>query len=305
MYLAAGILAAWSLSSVHAKPLPSPSQVVDKRADPPAPSAYPLGDACGNEWQYLNFNPDDDTDKSRLQKLHDVICKGELRALSSWGAAAAQDAKTSINEAYDLYFATENPDSRDVVYDVLMMIAGQSSTEGMIGEIVGTMIVDNLDFGADTNNQCDEDGNTLGYTVKDTLDKREKIHFCPAGFDLPTSGPDIDCSTLDTYPSEKMDTFSRLALHETLHYSTIGSDSSLGEQIIDAKNPGDLEYAYFPERTHGLIDDDQDDSPDLPPVNADSYAWMALTAWVGYNCSPEDEKDVYDSYFPDEPPHYM
>lgn len=144
MYSSAGLLAACLLSSIHAKPLPSPSNVVDKRADPPAPSAYPLGDACGNEWQYLNFNPDDDTDKGRLQKLHDVICIGELRALSSWGAKAASDAKTSINEAYDLYFATENPDSRDVVNDVLMMIAGQSSTEGMIGEIVGTMIVDNL-----------------------------------------------------------------------------------------------------------------------------------------------------------------
>ncbi|KXT10712.1 hypothetical protein AC579_1840 [Pseudocercospora musae] len=69
-----------------------------------------------------------------------------------------------------------------------------------------------------------------------------------------------------------------LAPHETVHYSTIGPESSLDEQSIDAKNPGDLDYAYFPKRTHGLIDDDQDDRSDLPPENANSYAWMALTA---------------------------
>lgn len=125
----------------HASPVfDNPTRVL--RRDPPAPSAYPLGDACEHEWQYLNFKADDDTDKGRLQKLHDVICSGEMRAISSYGQISAQD----VLAPYKRYFpeSDEEDDFQTHVKDVLGLIAGTSSTDGAIGTIVGTFVIDNL-----------------------------------------------------------------------------------------------------------------------------------------------------------------
>jgi hypothetical protein len=134
-------------------------------------------------------------------------------------------------------------------------------------------------------------------------DGLEKIHFCDVAYDRPTSGPDIDCGSLDTYPSTKMDTFSRIVLHETLHYSSVGPGSELGEQIVDHQNE-DGGAAYDPERAHGLNDPEQDNQPGKAEANADNYAWMALDSWISYQCTPDDEKEAWDSYFPDDPPNY-
>lgn len=97
-----------------------------------------------------------------------------------------------------------------------------------------------------------------------------------------------------------MDTFSRVVLHETLHYSTVGPPSLLNANIVDAMNE-DGEKAYGPERAHALNDPNQDDQAGLAEVNADNYAYMALAGWVGYSCSPDDN---WASYFPDVPPNY-
>lgn len=120
--------------------LEGPTRVVPR--NPPAPSAFPLGDACDNEWQYVNFNSDDDTDKVHLQKLHDVICSGEIRAISSHGLVSARD----LLAPYRRYFA-ESDDENDFqthVKDVLGLIAGTSSTDGPVGSVVKTFVVDNL-----------------------------------------------------------------------------------------------------------------------------------------------------------------
>lgn len=69
-------------------------------AVPPTPSAYPLSKPCAHEWQYLNFNPNDAKDKAHLQKLHDFICNGELRAVVAYGKLAAEDFLAS----YTRYF---------------------------------------------------------------------------------------------------------------------------------------------------------------------------------------------------------
>ena len=53
-------LALVAAAAVQATPISSPPSKVIARADPPKPSSYPLGDACTNEWQYLNFNREDD-----------------------------------------------------------------------------------------------------------------------------------------------------------------------------------------------------------------------------------------------------
>ncbi|WPB06264.1 uncharacterized protein RHO25_010921 [Cercospora beticola] len=287
------------LAIANAKPVPNaPTKVA--RQTSAEPSSYPLGGACGNEWKYLNFNKDDATDKSRLQKLHDIICVGEMRALSAWGANAAGKG----NEVYKTFFplSDDEDDTQANVEEVLRKISGQSSAEGMVGKIVGSFVVDNKDFGVDTGNTCSNEG-TLAYTDIDPSDNREKIHFCPIAYNRGTTIIDVSCSKLDNYASTKMDTFSRIALHEMLHYKTMGVDSGVGAQIVDVNN-ADGASAYDPERCFGLVDEDQDDNPGAAEINADSYAWMALDAWVSYNCIAEDKKEEYDEFFELEPPEY-
>lgn len=155
-----------------------------------------------------------------------------------------------------------------------------------------------IDFG-EGDNTC-AGGTTFAYTVEDENDGYEKIHFCDIAFDLPTAAPDIDCGSLDPYPSYAMDTFSRVALHETLHYSTVGPASELGNMIVDQFNLDGFK-AYGPERAHGLNDPNQDDDPGRADSNADNYAFMALDGWISYNCQPDEN---WASFFPDAPPNY-
>ena len=75
--------------------------------------------------------------------LHDVICIGELRAVSARGAQAATDAKSSTNEVYDLFFDSIPKNIPDKTNDALMRIAGQDTAGTMVGDVVGAMIVDN------------------------------------------------------------------------------------------------------------------------------------------------------------------
>ncbi|KAI1178866.1 hypothetical protein F4777DRAFT_575520 [Nemania sp. FL0916] len=208
----------------------SPPSRVLSRDDPPAPSAFPLGDACGNEWQYLNFDPDNDNDKGHLQTLHDIICGGEMRALSSAGAGAGGAG----NLVYKRYFplSDEEDDFQGHVDSVLTKIAGQSSEEGSIGMVVGSFVVDNLDFAG----TCAE-ADTLAYTDTDHLDEREKIKFCDIAWNRPNlQTRSMQCGDFDPFPSTKMDTFSRVALHEMTHYSSVSPPSTLGQQIKDVIN---------------------------------------------------------------------
>ena len=129
------------VAGAGASPVINNPSRIDRR-DPPAPSTYPLGDACDHEWQYLNFDPENDIDKTHLEKLHDVICSGEMRAISSYGQASAED----FLAPYKRYFpeSDDEDDFQTHVKDVLGLIAGTSSTDGAIGSIVGTFVVDNL-----------------------------------------------------------------------------------------------------------------------------------------------------------------
>ncbi|KAI0856129.1 hypothetical protein F4860DRAFT_424609 [Xylaria cubensis] len=284
-------------ATVVAKPLRpslvSPSRV--QRRDPPAPSSYPLADACVHEWQYLNFDTSNTNDAAHLQTLHNVICSGEMRAISSYGSGSATDG----NRVYQRYFALndDDDDNQGNVASALNLIVGTSSTDGAIGEVVGTFIVDNLDFAG----TCATEG-TLAYTNTDTLDDREKIHFCDIAWDRPNGDTRAgQCGDFDPYPSDKIDTFSRVALHEMMHYSSVGPASALGEQIVDVNN-ADGVPAYDPPRVHGLIDENQDDQPGLAEINADSYAWMSLDAWISRICAADPT--MYDQFFTQNPPNY-
>ena len=118
----------------------NPSRVL--RRDPPTPSTYPLDDACGHEWQYLNSNPEDDTDKAHLQTLHNVVCSDEMRAISRYGQISAQDALAPYNRYFQE--SDEEDDFQTHIQDVLGLIVGTNSTDGAIGTVVGTFVVNYL-----------------------------------------------------------------------------------------------------------------------------------------------------------------
>lgn len=138
------LVAALCVTAANAIPLASKVA----RADPPEPSPYPLGEACGNEWEYVNFDPANEADQRLLRRLHDIICTGEVRSLASRGYTAAEEARTGTNAVFDLFFNVNHEDSGDTtaddVSDVLRIIRGDdSSSASFIGPVVGEMIVDN------------------------------------------------------------------------------------------------------------------------------------------------------------------
>ena len=87
------------------------------------------------------------------------------------------------------------------------------------------------------------------------------------------------------------------------HYSSVGPETSLAEQIIDAQN-GDDEPAYDPPRAHGLLNPAQDDNPAVTEINADSYAWMSLDAWISRNCAADSSANGWALFFTQDPPLY-
>lgn len=142
---------------------------------------------------------------------------------------------------------------------------------------------------------------TLAYTLTDDLDSREKIHFCDPSWTR-GSADDVDCASLDPFPSTKMDSFSRIALHEMTHYSSVGPKTSLADQIIDVKN-ADGQPTYDPPRVHGLLQQ-QDDQLSFPEINADSYAWMSLDAWISRKCAADSSDNNWALFFTQDPPPY-
>ncbi|XP_014551417.1 hypothetical protein COCVIDRAFT_42284 [Bipolaris victoriae FI3] len=299
-------------TAVHAKPISNPPTRVVARQASPEPSSYPLGDACTNEWRYLNFDPENETDKAHLELLHNILCIGEMLAITSYGAGAAESALMPYLRHFAVNEEQDDPDERpdeyhfqDHVKNVLNRLAGDGQNNVKLGEVVGSFVVDNKDFGADIPNASNCDGDTYAYTLVDEpVDQREKIHFC----DITWTGrlesiADIDCDALDPYPSVKMDSISRIILHEWTHYSSVGPETSLMDTIQDRVN-GDGFSAYEPERTHGLIDPDQDDDPVGASLNADNYAWMALDAYVSRICATDPSGDNWQTFFTENPPDY-
>lgn len=113
-----------------------------------------------------------------------------------------------------------------------------------------------------------------------------------------------DCKALDPYPSEKMDTFSRIALHEMTHSSTVGPPSLVDGDMIKDPEMFDGEWAYGTVRTHALVDKNQDEAynPQVSETNADSYAWMSLDALVSRHCASDVTGDNWAAFFTQYPP---
>jgi hypothetical protein len=128
-----------------ATPLPKTPTRILPRDELPKPSAYPGKEGpCAHEWQYLNFNKDDIDDKQRLEKLHHTICSGEMRALTSYGSGAA----ARLLAPYKRFFPQNDEEGnydylQGHVVKVLDLITGTSSSDGAIGSIVESFVVDN------------------------------------------------------------------------------------------------------------------------------------------------------------------
>lgn len=121
-----------------ANPLPQPTTRVARR-DNPSPSTYPLGDACGNEWQYLNFDPKNGADMSHLGTLHKLICSGEIRAYIGWGLNSANKR----DQVYKDFFEDDDDTNGNVV-SVPELLQGPDEPGRFIGDVVGSMVIDNL-----------------------------------------------------------------------------------------------------------------------------------------------------------------
>jgi hypothetical protein len=145
MSLSKTVSLALMVALTHASPLPKALTRILPR-ELPVPSAYPGEEAaCEHEWQYLNFNKDNIDDKQRLEKLHHTICSGEMRALASYGSYAASGILTPYKRFFPQNSKEDDfDDLHDHVVGVLDLIAGTSSSDGAIGPIVGSFVIDNL-----------------------------------------------------------------------------------------------------------------------------------------------------------------
>jgi len=115
--------------------------------------------------------------------------------------------------------------------------------------------------------------------------------------DPPRGGAgDVDCASLHPFPSMKMDTFSRIALHEITHYSSVGPATSLVQQIKDRTNE-DKESTYDLPRVHNLVDSKQDNNPVVTNINVDSYTWISLDAWISRKCSRDSTGNNWALFF--------
>lgn len=144
------VLALALATAVHAKPISNPPTRVVARQAPPEPSSYPLGDACTNEWRYLNFDPENETDKAHLELLHNILCIGEMLAITSYGAGAAESALMPYLRHFAVNEEQDDPDERpdeyhfqDHVKNVLNRLAGDGQNNVKLGEVVGSFVVDN------------------------------------------------------------------------------------------------------------------------------------------------------------------
>jgi len=138
MFLLTAIVLSGLASLGKPSPLPNlPSKVV--RQEPPVPSTYPLGDPCGNEWQYVNFDPANAADMSHLSTLHNRICSSQLRAYIGWGI----DSANKGNKVYQ-DFLLDDDESKGIVASVLGLLQGPNEAGKLIGDVVRAMVIDNL-----------------------------------------------------------------------------------------------------------------------------------------------------------------
>ena len=202
------------------------------RRDNPEPSHYPGGDSpeCANEPLYLNFDMSKPGDTKRVQKIHSAYCNEVDLLLVAGSTAVNADDRT----IYERFLPENNNDgpSKDEVNDVFNHLFDFSAQTP--AAIVAGFIFDNVDWkgtcgettGGSSGSEDDDDEEMEegAYTGVDPGDQREKTHFCIASLEFENLG-DITCNTLDSYPSDQMESTGRVMLHEFTHYSNVGPDT--------------------------------------------------------------------------------
>ncbi|KAI4594328.1 hypothetical protein KJ359_008351 [Pestalotiopsis sp. 9143b] len=265
-----------------------------------SPSSYPGGDgdACTNEFKYLNFDSSDGTQKSHAQAAHRAFCIGWLDLTVS-GAQNVDDTDRAVFQRF--FKDTDNSKTKvGQVYSALV-----NKTSFVAQPIIADMILDNNDF----LDVCDGDGKastvTGAYWGIDTADNLEKFHICDAAYKFPDVPSDMYCGYLSGHPSIAMESLASIILHETLHFTSVGTPI-FNRRIRDKKNKDGI-GAYCPQRTHGLVDPRQDNangkSAKLANTNADSYAWHATNSYYKYACSNVGEPGPNNGNYND-PPAY-
>jgi hypothetical protein len=78
-----------------------------------------------------------------LEKLHHIICSGEMRALTSYGSGAAERLLAPYKRFFPLTVPDDeeenHDDLQDNIVEVLELIMGTSSSDGAIGSIVESL----------------------------------------------------------------------------------------------------------------------------------------------------------------------
>lgn len=267
-----------------------------------SPSSYPGGDgdACTNEFKYLNFDVSNDTQKGRVQAVHSAFCIGWSRLTVS-GSHNVEDTDRVIFQR----FFDDTEDSKTKVGQVYAALVNKTSSAAQ--PIIADMILDNNDFLNICGNHDERAIEVCAYWAVDTADKLEKFHLCDAAYSLPDVPSKMHCGYVSDHPGIAMESLAGVILHESmfskpfplhrtarklirtpaLHFNSVGTPIFNGP-IYD-RNNNDSIGAYYPQRTHGLVDPAQDNvdgkSAKLATTNADSYAWHATNSYYKYACS--------------------
>ncbi|KAF3001152.1 hypothetical protein E8E14_005395 [Neopestalotiopsis sp. 37M] len=253
------------------------------------PSSYPGdGEACENEFQYLNFDVTKDDQKTHVQSAHQAFCTGWSQ-LTVMGSENVDDSDRTI---FKRYFDDTSDAKSDVskVYSALV-----DTSNGVAQPIVAKMILDNNDFlklCPESGGNDEDAGEEGAYWGVDTAgDNLEKFHLCDSAYEFSTLPSDNECKELSDHPDIKMESLARLILHETLHFKSVGTPI-FDRQIRDEDNDDELR-AYYPQRTHGIVDPKQDNADgqnaELAVTNADSHAWHATNSYYKYACNNVQE----------------
>ena len=157
------------------------------------PSDYPYGQAATNEFKWINWDPDSDTDKADGMKIHQAFLEWADFVQSGAKAAADTDSAT-----YKRWFGKQDPpEETKKVFD--NMWDGSNANK-----IIAGMTCDRKDF----SNKCT--AKMAAYTDADS----GNFHVCPYGLNERKQLSEIQCSDLDDSCSSKMRSLSMTLLHE-------------------------------------------------------------------------------------------
>ena len=186
-----------------------------------AGSPYPASPTT-NEFQYLNFDENSNTDTASRTIIHN--------AFEDW-AAVVQKAIDSLANAqdntYNVWFpntVTGNKNSvRDFLTGVYSQLFDLNANPAAPLPYVASFTCDNKDYGGLTGEGlCDAD--TTSYFSRPL----GKFHVCQVGLSQTTKATDVQCSGLGDVVSTKMYSLTGTLLHEFMHSQNAGAATPNG-----------------------------------------------------------------------------